>query len=109
MVVEIQATRLERAHVSPEKFTLHYDRPGSYISDARLPGAEHADHGRIDYVTPADPANLEEAIRAAQERSRYMPPRRALFLWIIAGSIALGLVAGTILLIQRHRGRGKAA
>jgi hypothetical protein len=105
VVVEIQATRLERVRVPPETFTLHYTTPGAGISDAGLPGAEQAKRGRIDYRYPADPANLEEAIRAAQEKSGYVPPRRPLFLWIIAGSIALGVAVIAIVLIRRRRGR----
>jgi hypothetical protein len=105
MVVDIQATRLERAHVPPEKFAIKYDKPGSLVSDARLAGAEKGRDGRIDYLVPADPRNLEQAIRAAQEKSGYVPPRRPLFVWIIGGSIALGVIAGAIVLVRWRRGR----
>jgi hypothetical protein len=104
-VTDIQATQLERANVPPEKFVLRYDKPGTLISDARLPGAEKGRDGRIDYLVPSDPGNLEEAIRAAQEKHGYVPPRRALFVWIVVGSIAIGAVAGGIVLIRRRRGR----
>lgn len=103
MVVDIQATRLERARVGLDRFTLNYSQPGSYISDAGLPGAEKGTHGRVDYLVPPDPHNLEEAIRAGQERAGYVPPRRPLVVWIICGSLALGLAAGAIVLIQRRR------
>jgi hypothetical protein len=105
LVVDIQATRLERVRVSPEKFTLNYDKPGDYISDARLPGADKTENGRIDYLTPPDPANLDEAIRAAQERSGYVPPRRYFFVWIVVGSVALGVAAGAFVLIRRYQQR----
>jgi hypothetical protein len=104
VVVDIQATRLERAHEPREKFTLKYDKPGTYISDGGLSGAEKAEGGRIEYVVPADPANLEEAIRAAQQRSGYVPPRGPLVLWIIGGSIVLGTAVIGIVLIRRRRG-----
>jgi hypothetical protein len=105
MVVDIQATRVERTRVPLEKFALKYDKPGTLISDGRLPGAEQSRDGRIDYIAPADSNNLEEAIRAGQQRSGYVPPRRPLFVWIIVGSIALGAAAGAIVLIRRRRGR----
>jgi hypothetical protein len=103
VVVDVQATRLERARVPPEKFTLNYDKPGTAIADARLPGAEKAEGGRIDYRVPADPKDLDEAVRAAQERSGYVPPRRPLFVWVIGISIAFGVLAGVIVLTRRHR------
>jgi Flp pilus assembly protein TadD len=91
--------------VPPGRFTLNYDKPGSHISDARIPGAENSKRGRIDYVTPAD---REEAIRAAQERSGYVPPRRPLSLWIVVGNIALAAVAGAVVLVCRSRWRPKS-
>jgi hypothetical protein len=107
LVVDIQATRLERTKIAPEKFTLKYDKPGSYISDARLPGAEKSERGRIDFIVPADPANLQEAVQAAQEGPDYVPPRRRLFLWIILGILALGAAAGAIALLRRGQHRGQ--
>jgi len=105
VVVDVQATRLERARVPPEKFTLNYDKPGTAVADARLPGADKSEGGRIDYRVPADPKDLDEAIRAAQERSGYAPLRRPLFVWVIGISIAFGVLAGVIVLIRRRQQR----
>jgi hypothetical protein len=105
LVVDVRATRLERVRVPVEKFTLNYSKPGSYISDARPPGAENGPNGRLNYTVPADAANMEEAIRAAQQRSGYVPPRRPLFVWIIVGSIVLGAAAGVIVLVRKRRRR----
>jgi hypothetical protein len=105
VVVDIRATRLERARVPVEKFALNYDKPGSSISDATLPGAEKEKDGRINYSMPADRANLEEVIRAARERSAFEPSRRPLVAWIIVGSIVLGAAAGAIVVIRRRRSR----
>jgi RNA polymerase sigma factor (sigma-70 family) len=107
MAVDIQATRLERTHVPPEQFTLKYDKPGSYISDARLPGAGKKKDGRVDYIVPADPVNLKEVVEAAQDPSGYTPPRRPRYAWIVGGgTIALAALFGAMVLIRRRQGRG---
>ena len=105
MAVDIQATRLERTRVPPDKFTLKYDRPGNLISDARLPGAEKKKDGRVDYIVPADPVNVKEAVQAAQDPSGYVPPRRPLFAWMVGGMIALVAVFGATVLIRQRLGR----
>jgi hypothetical protein len=102
-VVDVHATRLERARVPPEKFALNYAKPGSYISDGRVPGAEKAENGRVLYRAPADPGDIEEAIRAAQEGAGYVPRRRPLVLGIIGISLALGALAIGIIVIRRRR------
>jgi hypothetical protein len=105
VVVDVQATRLERARVPPERFTLKYDKPGSHVADAGLAGSDKDPLGRIEYTVPADPANLDEVIRAAQQGSGYVPPGRRLFVWIIVIGSALGAAAIGIVLIRRGRKR----
>jgi hypothetical protein len=106
LVVDIQAKQLKRVRVPPERFMLKYDKPGSLISDARLPGADKSERGRIEYIVPADPGNLKEAIQAAQEGPSYVPPRRNLLLWALLGILALGAAAGAMALLHRLKGRG---
>lgn len=103
VVVDVRAIRLERASVPVEKFAFRYDKPGSFISDGTLPGAEKEGDGRIKYMMPAAGADLDEVIRAARERGGYVPPRRLHVVWIIAGSLVLGAAVAVVLIVRRRR------
>jgi hypothetical protein len=108
VVVNIQATRLERSGVDPGTFTLDHTKPGMDVVDYGLPGAEKAPDG-IHYTVPADPANAAEAVPAAQRGQDRAPPRRHVSLWIAAGLFAAGALAGALALLRRRRQPGKEA
>jgi hypothetical protein len=97
LVVDIQATRLERTEVPPAKFTLKYDKPGSYISDARLPGAEKTKRGRIDYLVSPGLVNVQEAGPTA------LPGKGQLSLWVGGGVLLLVAITAVLALLRRRR------
>jgi hypothetical protein len=108
VVVDLQATRLERSAVPPERFRLNYG-PGSYISDARPPEAANSKKGRIDYLQPDNPADIKGIIEAKQTGTEYVPPRRFTALWIVGVGLALFLAAAGVFVMILHRRRRRAA
>jgi hypothetical protein len=102
--VDIQATRLERARVPPEQFVLDYNKPGSYIMDARLPGGEKTKQGRVSYQVPPNPADLDEAIKASQEGRTFVPSRRPhVAAWVVAGGSLVVIAVYAVLARRRWR------
>ena len=106
IVVDLQATRVERTRVPPERFTLNYG-PGSVVSDGRLTGVKTNKDGRVVYVQPENPADVKKIIEARQTESENDPPRRFLALWIVGGGLAF-LAAVAIFLFVRHTRGGRA-
>jgi RNA polymerase sigma factor (sigma-70 family) len=104
IVVDSQATRLERIHVPAEKFVLKYGA-GSRVSDACLPAAAQAKSGRIEYKVPENPADLKGVIQAASEGREYVPPRSFLALWIVGSGLAVLLLCLIVAAVMRLRRR----
>ena len=59
------ATEINNDLIPESHFVLTYSKPGTHISDATVPGAELSKTGRISYIVPANPEELEAAIHAA--------------------------------------------
>jgi hypothetical protein len=102
LVESYKVTELHDDPAPPGQFMLKYDKPGTYITDGTLPGAEKQPNERVSYRQPAAPEDLEEVIRAATD-SGYKPRSRALRLTIVVGLNALAALVAVLV----YRGRRK--
>jgi hypothetical protein len=103
LVESYKLTELSNDPVPAERFTLRYDKPGTHISDGRLPGAEKQFNERVSYRQPAVPEDLNEVIKAATEAG-YKPKSLAMWMMIVLGLNALAaLVAALVYLVRQKR------
>ena len=56
---------LDQERIPMERFSLNYTVPGTIVSDATLPQAKDQPEGYVRYSIPADPEDLDAAIRSA--------------------------------------------
>jgi hypothetical protein len=62
LVVDTDVSQMSRQPLPTERFRMEYNAPGTAIADSRLPGAEKSPTGRLDYMIPADKAQLDAII-----------------------------------------------
>jgi hypothetical protein len=107
--VDFNVQELNHSPISPETFRLQYRKPGAYISDATIPGAEALPSKTIAYRIPADPSQLDSAIesgRRGEDRDKVFgranrSRRRTLPLILIANIV---LIAGlAVWMYRRYR------
>lgn len=71
-----RVSELKSEPIPPERFVLNYGS-GSYIGDSSLEGADKDPSRRVTYRVPADPAYLDEVIKAAKAGKDYSPESRS--------------------------------
>jgi hypothetical protein len=108
LVESYTVTELNDDPVPPERFALRYDKPGTYIADATLPGAEKQPNGRVSYRQPAAPEDLDEVIRAATE-SGYKPKSRVLWMTIVLGLNVIAFAGALVYFGWRKRSTRNAS
>jgi hypothetical protein len=59
---EFQLLEWKTDPIPPEQFALHYDRPGSLVTDYAVAGAEKFKDGGVNYRIPARPEDLDDVI-----------------------------------------------
>lgn len=91
------------APISEERFTLSYTAPGTWVSDARLPGAYDDGNEGVQYVIPADERMLDEAIENAQSGSTFVPSKRTAWYAVIAVILGCAVAVGARRLLARRR------
>jgi hypothetical protein len=110
--VTITARELNKDPIGAEQFSLRYDVPGAVIVDGRLPGAQKTKEGMVTYRVPAEAADLDAAIAAAQEGEDFAPRGRSgrLLAIVLGGNGAILLaVVGYLLWRRRAVRRASAA
>jgi len=93
-LIDCVVKECKRERVPPEYFSgQHYMIPGVDIADGRPPGAEKAPDHLVHYRIPADPKDLEAAVRAAVEGKEFVPGGRRSLWWKVIGANVVLLVA----------------
>ena len=64
---EFEVLQVTATTAADNEFVLSYEIPGLAVADGTLENADKSEDGFIHYVMPADPADLDEAIRRAIE------------------------------------------
>jgi hypothetical protein len=113
LIVDTEISAMSRKTHPKEEFRLTYAKPGTWISDSRLPGAEKSATGRLDYAIPADQSQLDAVLEESRGRvaAAYdMNMNRRWWWWVRLTSIIGGIVVvgalvtwQTIRLIHKRR------
>jgi hypothetical protein len=108
---EIQS--LDQKPKDKSLFSISDDRPGVMIADGTLPEAASLPGKQVQYTIPANPADLDAAIKAAKKGIDWRataPPapdsnqsRLIVILALNAGIIAILALVVTVLIRQRRR------
>jgi hypothetical protein len=98
--------------VPDDRFIVMYINPGASIADGTLPEAAKSPHGRIEYVVPANPEDLDKVIQHARDGTPFVPRdfqqrrwRFALF-WALNLAVLTGVAAA--LWFRRRRAKLRA-
>lgn len=104
-VVDYMVKSVTTAAPTPGVFALDnsYKRPGTAVSTGKIAGAEKRPDGRVDFIIPANPADLDEAVQAALEGRTFVPRSRGPVLRrvVVITTVALGVVAVGVVFYRR--------
>jgi hypothetical protein len=96
---EYVVSELHNNPIPDSQFVLEYKEPGTHVADGTLPGAETKESGRVSYVVPADPKDLDKAIELATyglQQKRGLP-------WFLIGNLVLLTCFVVGILLYRSR------
>lgn len=94
--------------IDEKAFVLTYDEPGTIVTDNRPPEAKARAAGRIEYVIPANPSDLDEAISAAKQGRRATvsaSPRSSRRVLLVVNGAAVAIIAGLLLMRRARKSR----
>jgi hypothetical protein len=60
-------TEIDKNPIAADQFVLSYNKAGTVIGDGSLPEAKSFADGKVTYVVPANPADLDAAVAAARQ------------------------------------------
>jgi hypothetical protein len=86
-------TAVEPTELSQADFKLRIDIPGTYVADASLPGARNQPDKHLRYTIPANPKQLDDAIKAAQSGGA-TPPSRLVWRLLLINACVIMLIIG---------------
>jgi hypothetical protein len=98
-------TELSDKPIPDERFALKYEKPGTYISDGRLPGVEKLPDARVRYRQPANPDELDATISVAMAEGGG-PRSRAPFWWSLLAVNTVLIVGAFGFFLWRRRALG---
>jgi hypothetical protein len=87
-----QILELNNEPIPTDRFVLNFDKPGTYVGDSSIKGPEGSDF-RIGYRVPANPADLDEVIKAATT-PRYQPKLRFKTAFFLGNALVILVVVG---------------
>ena len=99
--------RIDRGEIPPSNFEVMYTNPGASIADGSLPEAENSATQRIEYLVPANPDDLDAAIKHAIDGTPFVPShlrgKRNATLVVFLANLALLLIIVAIFARRRYR------